>query len=151
MSNFEIVDRRRNKEERKPEPVQEVPQNAGEWEDVGYLIVFIPSNGGPIVAGRAAGLRGDGKTFVADYFLPQIYPEHFDWTVEARKRLDTFLGCECSSSGPCAVHKLYLDQWLQADIQRIQLIGNSPVPKAIEMFMKAEQAKRASSIAIPRG
>lgn len=151
MSSFELIDRRRNKEERNPEPVQEVPQNADEWEDVGYLIVLIPSNWGPIVAGRAAGLRSDSKTFVADYFLPQIYPEHLDWTVEARKRLDTFIGCECSSSAPCAVHRMYLEQWLQADIQRIELIGNSPVPKAIEMFMKAEQVKRSSNIAIPRG
>ena len=102
MSNFEIIDRRGEKKET-PAPALVIEANAepegdrSSWKNVGYMIVLVPSNAGPLVVGRAVGLRSDEKFFIADWFLPQIYPEHLDWTVEARKRLDTFLGCECSS------------------------------------------------------
>ena len=158
MSNnkFEIVDRRRqNKEETAAPEIISAPaaENAGDkstWKNVAYMIVLIGSQGGPLVSGRAIGLRADEKFFIADYFLPPIYPEHFDWTVESRKRLDTFLGCDCTSAGPCGVHKMYLPQWLEADSQRLALIGSSKVPEAVEVMMKADQARKASQIAIPR-
>ncbi len=157
MSNFEIVDRRKEKKESSPliliPKTEESEQPEGDkstWKNVGYMIIFIPSNAGPIVAGRAVGLRSDEKCFVADYFLPQIYPEHFDWTAKARERLDTFLECECSSGSPCSVHKLYQPQWIKADTQRLELIGSSPIPEAIEVMFKAERARAASNIVIPR-
>jgi hypothetical protein len=155
LSNFEIVDRRKDKKESPSLVVipAEIPEQVGDkstWKNVGYMIILIPSNAGPIVAGRAVGLRSDELCFIADYFLPQIYPEHFDWTGEARKRLDTFLGCECARGIPCAIHKMYVPQWVEADSQRLQLIGSSPVPEAVEVMVKAERARAASSILVPR-
>jgi hypothetical protein len=152
-TKFEISDRRgRNKEEAVPVPVpvlQPTEESTKDWEDVAYMVVLVQSNQGPLVAGRAVGLRGDGKPFVADWFLPPIWPEDLNWTDKARERLDTFLGCSCTSASACAVHKMYLPQWIKADTQRLQLMGASGVPKAIEVMMKAEQARSASNIAIP--
>ena len=151
MSNFEVKDRRgSNKEEPAEEPViAAVPEPAADkssWKNVGYMICLIPSNAGPIVAVRAGGLRSDEKCFIGDYFLPQIYPEHFDWTIKARKRLDTYLGCDCGIGVQCAVHKVYLPQWIKADTQRLELIGSSPVPAAVEAMVKAQR----NSILVPR-
>jgi hypothetical protein len=154
-SEFEYVDRRKEKKE-SPTPVAvEVPEpkptaNKSSWKNVGYMIVLIGSQNGPLVSGRAVGLRSDEKFFIADWFLPPIYPEHLDWTVEARKRLETFLGCDCTNIAPCAVHKLYFPQWIKADTQRLELIGNSPVPEAVEVMIKAERSRAASKIAVPR-
>ena len=155
MSNIEFVDHRgKNKQERVEVPVVEtVPEPTGDkssWKNVGYMIVLIPSNAGPIVTGRAVGLRLDEKCFIADYFLPQIYPEHFDWTAKARERLDTFLDCECAGGTPCAVHKMSQTQWIKADTQRLELIGSSLVPEAIEVMVKAERTRAASRIHVPR-
>jgi hypothetical protein len=151
LSNFEFKDHRgSNKEESAAAPViaaaPEPTADKSSWKNVGYMICLIPSNAGPIVAGRAVGLRSDEKCFIGDYFLPQIYPEHFDWTAEARKRLDTYLGCECGIGVQCAVHREYLPQWIKADTQRLELIGSSPVPEAIEAMVKGQRA----SILIPR-
>lgn len=160
-SKIEVIDRRGS---RKEEPAAAMvveaspePRAAGDrssWKNIpknpGYMIALIPSNAGPIVVGRAVGLRSDEKCFIADFFLPQIYPEHFDWTAEARKRLDTFLGCECASGVQCAVHKIKQPEWIKNDTQRLELIGSSPVPEAIEVMVKAERARAASSILVPR-
>jgi hypothetical protein len=156
LSNFEIHDRRGGNKTEEPKPAQvisiapEPEADRSSWKNVGYMIVLIPSNAGPLVAGRAVGLRSDEKCFIADFFLPQIYPEHFDWTEKARERLDTFLGCECTQGGQCATHKMYQPQWIKADTQRLELIGSSPVPEAIEIMVKAERARAASSILVPR-
>jgi hypothetical protein len=159
-NRFEIIDRRRqNKgETAAPEIISaaatETTGNKSTWKDVpnnpAYMVVLVGSNAGPLVSGRAIGLRADEKFFIADYFLPPIYPEHFDWTVESRKRLDTFLDCDCTSAGPCGVHEMYLPQWLEQDKQRLEMIGSRPVPEPVEVMMKADQARRASQIAIPR-
>ena len=153
---FEIKDRR-GENKQTPAPVAvEVPSNEPKadtsfWKNVGYMIVLVPSNAGPIVTGRAVGLRSDGLCFIADYFLPQIYPEHFDWTVKARERLDTWLGCDCVRGNTCGTHKMYMPQWMKADSQRLELIGSSPVPEAIEIMFKADQARKSAGIAVPRG
>ena len=160
-SKIEVIDRRGSKKEEPAavvvpavEAVPGVAADKSSWKKIprnpAFMIVFIPSNAGPLVAGRAVGLRSDEKFFIADYFLPQIYPENFDWTAEARKRLDTFLGCDCASGAPCAVHKIQQPQWIKNDTQRLELIGRSPVPEAIEVMVKAERARAASSILIPR-
>ena len=149
-SKFEVIDRRKyDKEDPVPVIIPAVPEPAADkstWKNVGYMIVLIPSNAGPIVAGRAVGLRSDEKCFIGDFFLPQIYPEHFDWTTEARKRLDTYLGCDCAVGIQCALHKMYVPQWIKADTHRLELIGSSPVPAAVEAMVKAQRA----SILIPR-
>jgi hypothetical protein len=150
-SKIEVIDRRGGrKEEPSAAPVViEAPEPVGDrssWKSVAYMICLVPSNAGPLVAGRAVGLRSDQKCFLADYFLSQIYPENFDWTVEARKRLETFIGCECTGGVPCAIHREYVPQWIKADTQRLELIGSSPVPEAIEVMIKAQR----QSILIPR-
>jgi hypothetical protein len=148
-SNIKFIDRRGDKEKAPALVAEVVPEPAADrssWKNVGYMICLIPSNAGPIVAGRAVGLRSDGKCFIGDYFLSQIYPEHFDWTVESRKRLDTYLGCDCAVGIQCAVHKTYVPQWIKADTQRLELIGSSPVPEAIEAMVKGQR----SSILKPR-
>ena len=152
-STFEVTDRRGGNKEA-PTPVlvavPEIAVDKSTWKNVGYMIVLIGSKNGPLVSGRAVGLRSDEKFFIADWFLPPIYPEHFDWTSEARKRLDTFLGCGCTNVAPCAVHAMYMPQWIKADTQRLELIGNSPVPEAVEVMIKAERSRVASKIAVPR-
>ena len=155
MSIFEIKDRRGEKKESPAPVVVAAPEDqpaadTSSWKSVGYMIALVQSNAGPIVTGRAVGLRSDGLCFVADYFLPQIYPEHFDWTVKVRERLDTWLGCECVRGKPCATHKMYMPQWLKADTDRLELIGSSPVPEAIEIMFKAERSRAAASIVVPR-
>ena len=163
MSNFEIVSRRGgNKQETTPamkleDHIEEKSVSSADkssWKNVPrnpcYMIVLVGSPNGPLVSGRAIGVRSDEKFFIADWLLPPIYEEHFDWTVESRKRLDTFIGCGCTSAGPCGVHKMYIPQWQQADMQRLNLIGNAPVPEAVEIMMKADKARQASQIAIPR-
>ena len=155
MSNFEVIDRRKEKQESPTTEVIAVPESqpaadTSSWKNVGYMIVLVPSNAGPIVTGRAVGLRSDGLCFCADYFLPQIYPEHFDWTAKARERLDTWLGCECARGTRCTTHKMYMPQWLRADTDRLELIGNSAIPEAIEIMFKAERARAAGSIVVPR-
>ena len=158
MSNFEIKDRRGNNKQEPPAPAEvaaqtEAPEPVGDrssWKNVAYMIVLIGTNNGPLVSGRAVGLRSDGKFFIADWFLPPIYPEHFDWTVEARKRLNTFIGCECTNVAPCATHKMYMPQWVKQDTQRLELIGHTPVPEAVEVVVKAERARAASNIVVPR-
>jgi hypothetical protein len=153
VSNFEFIDRRKDKKESPAPVVVASPEPTGDrstWKNIGYMIVLIGSPNGPLVSGRAVGLRSDDKFFIADWFLPPIYPEHFDWTVESKKRLDTFLGCDCTNVAPCAVHKMYLPQWIKADTQRLELIGSSPVPEAVEVMIKAERARAASSVVVPR-
>jgi hypothetical protein len=154
LSNFEVISKRGGNKEEAPvvlaAPALEPIADKSTWKDVGYMIVLVPSNAGPIVAGRAVGLRSDEKCFIADFFLPPIYPEHFDWTTEARKRLDTFISCDCAGRSPCSIHKLYVPQWIKADTQRLELIGSSPVPAAIEVMVRAERARAASSIVVPR-
>jgi hypothetical protein len=155
LSNFEIKDRRGEKKETAAPIILETPDpqptgDRSKWKNIGYMIVLVPSNAGPLVTGRAVGLRSDEKCFIADYFLPQIYPEHFDWTPKARERLETFLGCECSSGTPCATHKMLVPQWIKADTQRLELIGNSAVPEAIEIMVKADRARKAGGIVVPR-
>lgn len=152
------MDRRGQK---KAEPVEvEKPivssTDKSEWEEVKYAIAWrpIPSNGPLqiIIIGRALGLRSDGLPFIADYWLTADYDDNRDWEEQAKKRLDTFLGCECSSHAPCAIHRMYIEQWEKQDIHRSQLCGQKKVPKVLEVLHKAERARReaAQNIAIPR-
>lgn len=154
-SRFEIKDRRGSNKIEPLAPavaaVEEIPKVDGEWEDVAYLIVIAPGqNGNVMVVGRAVGLRNDGETFIGDWLFPPIWKESMQWQPEARKRLDTFKNCACGSGLLCSVHKLYLQQWRTADTQRMELIGSEPLPKAMEVLIKAEQARAAAKIAVPR-
>src|ERR1035438_2173412 len=99
---FEFSDKRG---QNKPEPAapvaiaerKEKPLK-GEWEDVQYGVAIAQGPGGqPILLGRAVGLRNDDEVFIADWVMPPIFgaDEHFQ--EKAKKRLDTFLDCECTS------------------------------------------------------
>lgn len=153
--SFTVVDKRGQAhiETGKPKTI-EAPATLGDkstWKNVAYLVALIPGGqGNLIVAGRAVGLRSDGKPFVADYILPPVWPKDLNWTEQAKKRLDTFLGCDCNEHGPCAVHKVYLLQWVNADTQRLQLMASQPVPEAVEVLMRAEQSRAQSRIVVPR-
>jgi hypothetical protein len=45
---------------------------------------------------------------------------------------------------------MYQTQWIKADTQRLELIGSSLVPEAIEVMVKAERTRAASRIYVPR-
>ena len=156
MSRFEITDKRRQKAEAEVSApvavIEPVPStNKSSWEEVKYGVAFRPAQGGIIILGRAMGLRSDGLPFLADYWFTADWDDNRDWETHAKKRLDTFLNCGCNSHAPCAVHKMYFDQWLQQDTQRLTLAGNRPVPKVLEIMHKAELARRqnAPNIAVP--
>lgn len=146
-----MIDRRGSK---KPEPAEkpltivEAPEPRGEgtWEEICYAVVLAQAPGGNImVLGRAVGLRDDGEVFVADWILPPIWKEGTRWEQEAKKRLDTFVDCNCKHGGQaCVVHKMYLPQWAQQDTQRLELIDSEPVPKPLEVLMKAEASRAAA-------
>ena len=153
-----MIDRRGEKKPEqivaKPEQaVKDSPEAKGAWDDVTYMVVLAQGPTGQImVLGRAVGLREDGETFVADWIFPPLWQEGFRWEPEVKKRLDTFLNCDCTISGPCSIHKMYIPQWMQADTQRLNLLAAAPVPRALETLTKAEQARAKSkpNLVIPR-
>ena len=158
LSLFKVVDRRKEKAEAETEvtaPVAIIEPVAsadkGTWEEVKYGVAFRPAHGGVIILGRAMGLRSDGLPFIADYWFSADWDDNRDWEAQSKKRLDTFLNCDCNSHAPCAIHKMYFDQWLQQDTQRLTLAGTKPVPKVLEILHKAELARRANppNLAVP--
>ena len=137
-SGFNIVSRRGSEK-----TVEEVviPECSPEkWDDVSSVVCMIQGNNGPIISIRTIGLRGDGKTFAVDYLLSPIWNANKSWEKESKERLDTFLNCECSSSGPCATHKMYGPMWLQSDFDRIKLAESCSVSPAIESYMMSQRA-----------
>lgn len=158
MSNFEFHDRRGSN---KPEvlTIVEEPESVitaegkGEWRDIAYLIVPTQAQGGLLIMGRGVGVRKDGEgPFVVDYPFAPIWPKELNWVEEVNKRLDTFLNCNCKHGGlQCAVHKMYLPQWIRADTQRLNLAGNAPLSEALELLVKAERAAAENKIVVPRG
>jgi hypothetical protein len=157
---FTIVDRRGQNHNPEPEPEKVVALEEGgkrkkqTWEEVVYQLVIAQAGQGVLLmVGRATGSRSDKKgPFVADYLLfPVVTDNTFDWRPHAKKRLDTFLNCDCTiAHGACAVHKLYLPQWMQQDQERYQRMASQPVPKTLEMLHQAEMAKRQTNIMVPR-
>lgn len=154
---FTVMDRRGVDSPKPPEPkpvtAADYRDPEDEWEEVSYMLAFMPQPppNPPLAMGRAIGLRRDGKPFIADYLLTPGWPRHLDWPREAKKRLDTFLSCDCKETGPCALHKVYLAQWQEADVQRLNLFARQPMPKAFEILLRAEQARQAAkpNIIIP--
>ena len=147
------IDKRGANKTWEPEKVQPVVIDVktgnvkGEWDDVAYMVVMLQLHPQqpPMVAGRAVGLRKhDQKTCIADYLFSPIWPSKLDWCAEAKKRLDTFLDCDCGANKPCSIHQMYLPQWQKADMERLNFIANTPMPKALEALMRMEQARAAS-------
>jgi hypothetical protein len=161
LSNFEIIDRRKDKKETPLPVVVEEPQPIGDrssWLEVKAAIAPTqinqphPQPPALVLLGRVLGLRSDENAFIADYWLTPDYDDCRDWEAQARKRLDTFLGCDCSSHAPCAIHRMYIPQWQQADMQRLTLAGTKAVPRVVEILHKAELARaaREKTISLPR-
>lgn len=156
-SGFTIVDRRGQNRAPELEPVSPAPQAAPQknqtWTSLAYLYTLQQHpEFGLLMLGRSIGERSDGKPFAADYILfPVVTENTIDWRPVAKKRLDTFLNCECSiAHGACSMHKLYLPQWLKQDMERMQRMSTEPVPRALEVLHQAELAKQKSNLVVTR-
>jgi hypothetical protein len=150
---FTVVDRRGEAKPERVDPAVNTKNEDGEtvpgkvWKDVAYMCVMSQAPGGGLMAlGRAVGLREDLRTFVADFVLPPIWHEKLDWCPTAKKRLDTFLGCKCTMSGPCEVHRVELGKWFQQDTDRLNLLAAQPIPEAIEYLIKLEENLRNNRV-----
>lgn len=117
------------------------------WQEVAYTVAFFNLNGSQVAGGRCIGQRSDGKIFIADYVFTPFYDEGFDWTKEAKRRLDTYLLCACSDLGACALHQG--DPWMAEGWARLTADTTRPMPKVIELYFRAEKA-RAPRILAPR-
>lgn len=157
---FTVLDKRgqNNPIQEKPQPeptnVDMRPVEERHWDSEDYIIVLNKANdGGPLVIGRAIGLANDGNTFYADYLFAPRWRKGLDWTVDAKRRLDTFLQCSCSpKTGPCPYHRRATNGgWLKEDNDRIREDGDRPASKALEVYFKAENARQqAQRILAPR-
>lgn len=143
MPSFDILDRRGgNKPEEPAAPVKtEDFTDKSSWKEVAYGMTIAPINNALIICARAFGLRCDEKAFCADYWIAGKWTEGFDWTPIAKKRLDTFLGCSCNSAGACAIHQMYVKQWMEQDYQRMALEQQEEPPEVVKIFIKAEEAR----------
>lgn len=159
LSSIEFVDRRRQNKDEEVTPsgpakvVTMAPKVKGPsgWKDVCYVLALMPQQDGSVVVlGRACGKRTDGFACIADYLLPQLWAEDYRWQPKAKDRLDTFLDCECAPRAMCAIHKMYVKQWQQQDVQRMTLAMQSPPPEALEAVILAERAAQAAQVVVPR-
>ena len=79
-----------------PEESESTDGSGGQsWKAVAYTVSVKMQGNGLVIAGKACGVRADGKGFFAFIDLPLIYPEEFNWTAKAKERLDIFLDCSC--------------------------------------------------------
>ena len=120
------------------------------WKSTDLLIVLNNVGGQMMIMGRALGLRSDDSFFCADWVLPPRWHDGIDWPKEARKRLDTFLNCECTNHGPCVEHQFNIPQWMRADGERLNLLAREPLSEAIEVMQKVEMARQKVQIVRPR-
>ena len=126
-----------------------------EWKSIGYVVAFLPVGQAQVLMVRAVGMRTDEKVFTADYAMPPVWVDGMDFSVEARKRLDTFKACSCDRDGRCKFHGDMLPgsgrpgEWLKSDMERLQKIQGSPLPEAVEVLMKAEAARQNNRIVVP--
>jgi hypothetical protein len=121
------------------------------WKEVGYFAIPVQTRFGLLMMGKVAGIRSDGRAFCANYLIAPVWTDTFSWQPLARTRLDTYLGCGCSATAPCATHNLYLASWAKADDARAERAAMEPVPQAIEVILRAEMAEQQSRIVVPGG
>lgn len=135
--------------EEQPKVIEIQPEgDKSAWLDVGYYVIQAQTNVGMLMLGRATGKRSDCRPFAADYLLPPVWAEDFKWQPEAKKRLDTYLNCDCGAT-PCAIHRHYHEQWHKADQERLQAIITAPLPESVELVIKAETMAKQSQIVVP--
>ena len=152
--SFEIVDKRGAN---KDPVVREVPAVVTEptgdihtFKSVGYIYTNVNiAKMGDFPVFRGIGLRGDGLLPIVEWIIPPIVAEGIEPTKYVRQRLDTFLGCKCVQKTLCSDHQRYLQQWFQADMDRLNLIASTPVNEALEVYLRAEQARQQQRIAVP--
>ena len=154
---FEVIDRRGQPREEEQKPLIIQPESAKAptgskqiWRSTAYLLVLLGGPMGNMVIGRAAGLREDGLCAAADYMLPPLWPEKLDWVKIARQRLNTWLGCDCTSTILCDMHRIVVKNWQVEDTDRLKKITSQQVPEVVEVLMKVEHAKKTSKIVVPR-
>lgn len=129
------------------------PNEKLKWVEVGYTLSPKINRGGNIVAvaGLVAGMRSDAVRFHAMYDMPWLYPANFDWTVQAKKRLDSFLDCACSQlTGMCAFHKGLIPEWGKQDELRNN-IKKEEIPMVLRthMGLPEEDPANKSRIILP--
>ena len=134
----------------KPQESEEVQKGKRTWKSQGFLIVMAQGPQGYVISGRVVGLRGDGQLCVADYMFAPVVPEHEDWKKEARRRLNTFLGCDCKTGYQCHTHQIAIQNWNREDVDRVAKSTQKNLPEAIEVLMKAEQERQKTGIVVPR-
>ena len=134
----------------KPQESEEVQKGKRTWKSQGFLIVMAQGPQGDVISGRVVGLRGDGQLCVADYMFAPVVPEHEDWKKEARRRLNTFLGCDCKTGYQCHTHQIAIQNWNREDVDRVAKSTQKNLPEAIEVLMKAEQERQKTGIVVPR-
>ena len=148
--------------EEKPVPIRVVPRKPIDaaklvgspevkfWSSYAFTVIMIPlgQQGQVVTAGRCVGVRSDGAMATGDVIFPPIWKEGFDWTRLAKQRLDSYLLCQCSPGGYCGLHRGD-NPWFEEDMGKIQQQMMGPLPEALALLQKAEQA-RQSRIVIPR-
>ena len=130
----------------KPVIVEKKPEGLStEWKSLGYVCCNMKmQDGNLIMVGKAIGLRGDGVSVSVDYLLPPVWPSSLNWVKVARERLDSYLGCECTKYGHCPYHALRQQEWVRSDMERLNIIANMPMPEALELWFRANQAAQAT-------
>jgi hypothetical protein len=118
--------------------------NRAIWKSVDYIYAIIQMSGGYGVVGRTVGLRGDGKTFLADYLLlPMCTKETVDWMPKSKERLDTFLGCACKYGvEQCSLHRKLVPEWGRLDMSRYEIMAQKAISPALEALHQAEQNRQ---------
>jgi hypothetical protein len=157
---FTFVDKRgqNNPIQEKPKPIEESedtrPVKDRRWKSIAYVIAINQaSDGSPIVLGKAFGLADDQNIFFADYLFGMRWEAGFDWTIDAKRRLDTFLQCTCDQkTGPCKYHRRMTNGgWLKEDHDRIREDGDRAVPEVLEILSKANKTRvQAQQVLAPR-
>jgi len=155
VANIEFKDRRGSNKEvpaltlvPAPEANPEPAADKSSWKNVGYMICPAQGPQGLLILGKACGLRQDGLSCFADYLFLPIEPEHFEWKKEARRRLNSFLGCDCTNSLQCHVHQIAINNWKKEDFERLEAFSKKPMPEAVEEFIKT--ATKQPNIVVPR-
>jgi hypothetical protein len=157
-NGFTVVDKRGQNNPIQEKPVvrvndEDLPVQDRRWKSVGYLVLPLPPgpDGQIHFVGQAAGLGSDGNTFVANWTFGMRWERGFDWTIDATRRLDSFLQCACTSHVRCGYHRrMCPNGWLKEDMDRIREDGNRPVPEVIEILFKAERARRQAQVVMAR-
>lgn len=155
---FTFVDKRGQNHAEEEAPAQPLENSATTinqkkiWKEVCYRFDIVRLKDGLGVVCVAVGERGDGKPFCASYLThPLDINDGIDWKPLAKKRLDTFLGCDCSiSRGQCGLHRLNVAQWERVDEQRYMTISGRPIPRPLEILNMAVAAHQSANIVLAR-